>query len=251
MTLRLALSLSLCLGLAFACDSDPEDPDASTRDAGMDAGGGSDAGSGDAGDADDAGGSDAGGEDSGTDAGVEDGGADAGAEDAGTDAGAEDGGTDAGGTDAGAEDGGTDGGDVSDSGAVRSVLFPAFCPSSPTAPGIYRGTLGSNLNDVASVSGLGCTLGAPGRDGSVRVELSPGQTVRATLRHAGDGILYILDNCPVVTSCLDGSDSSVSGEESVEWTNTGSAMNPIYVFLDSDSLSGPQTFELDLEVLDP
>jgi len=119
-----------------------------------------------------------------------------------------------------------------------------------TAPGFYRGTLASNTNDIPSVSGCG-SLSVPGRDGSVRIELAPGATVRATYRHAGDGALYILDRCPVQSSCLDGSDSSLSGAETVEWTNTGSETNTIYVVMDSDALTSPQTFELDLFVTGP
>jgi hypothetical protein len=91
--------------------------------------------------------------------------------------------------------------------AERTTLFPQFCPSSATAPGLYEGTLASNLNDV---SGCGA-LSAPGRDGAVRLELEPGASVSATLRHAGDGALYILYAFPVVSSFIDSSDQSLSG----------------------------------------
>lgn len=128
--------------------------------------------------------------------------------------------------------------------AERTTLFPQFCPSSVTAPGLYEGTLASNLNDV---SGCGA-LSAPGRDGAVRLELEPGASVSATLRHAGDGAVYILDSCPVVSSCLDSSDQSISGAETVSYTNDTGITNIVYVVLDSDDLAGPQTFELDLSV---
>ncbi len=160
---------------------------------------------------------------------------DAGPPDAGSDAGDE--GIDAG-SDAGEIDGGSDAG-------ARMTLVPEFCPSSVAAPGLYRGTLASNLNDLASTSCVGAT---PGRDGAVRIELAPGETLRATYRHAGDGILYVLDSCPVTSSCLAGSDASTSGPEIVEWTNAGAETNPVYVVLDSAELDGPQTFELDLFV---
>jgi hypothetical protein len=130
---------------------------------------------------------------------------------------------------------------------TRLNLNAGFCPSTPTVAGLYRGTLASNLNDI----GGACGLSAPGRDGAVRVELQPGQTVRAAYRHAGDGVLYLLDSCPVVGSCLASSDDSFSGEETLEWTHTGATMNPVYIILDSDDLGGGQTFELDLEITGP
>ena len=130
---------------------------------------------------------------------------------------------------------------------TRLNLNADFCPSTPTLAGLYRGTLASNLNDI----GGACGLVAPGRDGAVRVELQPGQTVRAAFRHAGDGVLYLLDSCPVVGSCLASSDGSSSGEETLEWTHTGASMNPVYIILDSDDLGGGQTFELDLEITGP
>lgn len=129
----------------------------------------------------------------------------------------------------------------------RVVLIPGFCPSTPTAPGLYRGTLAGNLNDIAGA----CGASASGRDGAIRVELQPGQTLRATYRHAGDGVLYLLDSCPVVGSCLAGSDDTSSGAESLTFTWTGGAMNPVYLVLDAFELEGPQTFELDLEVTGP
>lgn len=182
--------------------------------------------------------------------GIDAGAVDAGAVDAGTvDAGSVDAGSgeiDGGEPDAGAEDAGA----TPDAGTTRTAIIPGFCPSTATAPGLYRGTLASNTNDLTSPAGCGIS-GAPGRDGAVRVELEPGQTLTATYRHAGDGILYILDDCPVESSCLDGSDGSLSGAETVTWTNDGASTNPVYVILDSDSLSGPQTFELDLFVTGP
>lgn len=129
----------------------------------------------------------------------------------------------------------------------RVAILPGFCPSTATPSGLYRGTLAGNLNDVGSA----CGLTASGRDGSIRVELQPGQTLRATYRHAGDGVLYLLDNCPVVASCLAGSDDTSSGAESLSFTWTGATMNPVYLFLDAFELDGPQTFELDLEITGP
>ncbi len=131
-----------------------------------------------------------------------------------------------------------------DAAIKRTTLLPGFCPSTVTAPGLYQGTLAANLNDV---SGCGA-LSAPGRDGAVRLELAPGASVSATMRHAGDGALYILDACPVVSSCLDASDESLSGAETVNYTNDTGGTNTVYVVLDSDDLAGPQTFELDLTV---
>lgn len=150
------------------------------------------------------------------------------------------------GFDAGDEgiDAGVDASEEPDAGS-RSTLVPGFCPSAVTAPGLYRGTLASNLNDIATASCVGAT---PGRDGAVRIELAPGETVRATYRHAGDGVLYLLDSCPVTSSCLVGSDDASSGAEAIEWTNDGAETNAVYVVLDSAALDGPQTFELDLFV---
>lgn len=139
-------------------------------------------------------------------------------------------------------DAGWDAGDAS-----RVTLIPGFCPSAPTGAGAFRGTLASNLNDIAGA----CGITAPGRDGAVRIEVAPGQTLRVRYRHAGDGAIYLLDSCPVVASCLAGSDSSLSGEERVEWTNAGAIANPVYLIVDSASLSGAQTFELDVELLVP
>lgn len=129
----------------------------------------------------------------------------------------------------------------------RVAILPGFCPSTPTAPGLYRGTLAGNLNDIAGA----CGVSAPGRDGSIRVELQPGQTLRATYRHAGDGVLYLLDNCPVVPSCFVGSDDTSTGAETLSYTWNGAVMNPVYLVLDAFELAGPQTFELDLEVTGP
>ncbi|HRE88011.1 MAG TPA: hypothetical protein PK095_02635 [Myxococcota bacterium] len=129
----------------------------------------------------------------------------------------------------------------------RVTLLPGFCPSTPTPPGLYRGTLAGNLNDIAGA----CGTSAAGRDGSIRIELQPGQTLTATYRHAGDGVLYLLDSCPVVGSCLVGSDDTSSGAESLTYTWNGAAMNPVYLVLDAFELAGPQTFELDLEVTGP
>lgn len=128
---------------------------------------------------------------------------------------------------------------------VRHPLLPGYCPTSNTAPGYYQGTLAGNLNDLPTNS---CTGASPGRDGAVRLSLAPGQTVTAVYRHDGDGILYLLDSCPVTTSCLVGSDATSSGPETITWTNNGASANPVYLVLDSASLTGPQTFELDLFV---
>lgn len=147
-----------------------------------------------------------------------------------------------------AVDAGTDAFTANDTGATRRNILPDFCPSTPTAAGLYRGTLAGNTNDVSSASGTDCLVTAPGRDGSLRVHLEPGQTLTARYRHDGDGVLYVLDRCPVTSSCLVGADASSSGEETVTWTNTDAAANDVYLFLDSTSLGAPQTFELDLEI---
>ena len=131
-----------------------------------------------------------------------------------------------------------------DAQAVRTTLTPQFCPGSPTMPGLYEGTLALNLNDVSGCGGLA----APGRDGAVRIEMAAGSTVTATMRHEGDGILYILDSCPVVGSCLDSSDTGTTSAEQVSYTNGTTQTNTIYVILDSHSLEGAQAFELDLAV---
>lgn len=170
---------------------------------------------------------------------------DASVEDAGMlDAAPEDGGDSSGAPDAGLGDSGVDAGSdaESDAGIERRGVLPDFCPSNPTPVGFYRGTLEYRLNEYSSV----CGLYAPGRDGFIRVEVEPGQTLRAVYRHAQNGVLYLLDNCPVLSSCLDWSDRSTSGAEEVVWTNTGYEMNPVYLGLDSTALSGPQTFELDI-----
>ncbi len=127
---------------------------------------------------------------------------------------------------------------------TRRNILPGFCPSTPTAGGLYRGTLAGNTNDVVGA----CLVTAPGRDGSLRIRLDPGQTLRARYRHDGDGVLYLLDSCPVTSSCLVGANASFGGEESIEWTNGSSASNDVFLFLDSASLAAPQTFELDVEV---
>lgn len=130
--------------------------------------------------------------------------------------------------------------------AMRRTVFAEFCPGTATAAGLYRGTLASNLNDIDGA----CTVTAPGRDGSLRVMLAPGQTLVATYRHAGDGIVYLLERCPVVASCVASADATSSGGETLRYTHTGTAA-PFYLVLDSDSVSGPQTFELDLEITGP
>jgi hypothetical protein len=131
--------------------------------------------------------------------------------------------------------------------AMRRTVFAEFCPGTATAAGLYRGTLASNLNDIEGA----CTVTAPGRDGSLRVMLAPGQTLVATYRHAGDGIIYLLERCPVVASCVASADATSSGGETLRYTHTGAAAAPYYLVLDSDSVSGPQTFELDLEITGP
>ena len=131
--------------------------------------------------------------------------------------------------------------------AMRRTVFAEFCPGTATAAGLYRGTLASNLNDIDGA----CTVTAPGRDGSLRVMLAPGQTLVATYRHAGDGIIYLLERCPVVASCVASADATISGAETLRYTHTGAAAAPYYLVLDSDSISGPQTFEIDLEITGP
>lgn len=170
---------------------------------------------------------------------------DAGELDGGVDAGEE---LDGGSLDAGSADAGADAGTAPDSGVTRTGILPGFCPATATPAGLYRGTLASNLNDIDGVSGCAGVSSAPGRDGALRIELAPGQTLSATYRHAGDGIVYLLDRCPVTSSCLAGSDASLSGAESLTWTNDGPTTNTVYLVLDSDSLDAPQTFELDLDV---
>ncbi|MDQ3031093.1 MAG: hypothetical protein M3Y87_01650 [Myxococcota bacterium] len=163
----------------------------------------------------------------------------------------DDGGSFDAGADAGSFDAGADASTASDAGVARTVILPGFCPATATVPGLYRGTLASNLNDFDGISGCAGVSSAPGRDGALRVELAAGQTLSATYRHAGDGILYLLDRCPVPSTCLAGSDASLSGAESVTWTNDDATTNTVYLVLDSDSLAAPQTFELDLDVTGP
>ncbi len=153
-----------------------------------------------------------------------------------------DGGSDAG-TDAGS-DAGTDAG-TTDAGTTRRSVLPSFCPSGVTEPGLYRGTLAGNLNEVSSA----CGVSAGGGEGSLRVAIPAGATLRAVYTHAGDGVIYLLDTCPVLGSCLgSGRDATSSGAETLEWTNTSGATNEVFVYLDSFELGGPQTFELDLFV---
>ena len=64
----------------------------------------------------------------------------------------------------------------------------------------------------------------------------------------GDGVLYILDSCPVTSSCLDGADSYEDQAETVSWTNDGSEVNPVYVVLDNFELVTMGGFILDLSV---
>jgi hypothetical protein len=144
----------------------------------------------------------------------------------------------------GGSDAGTDAG-TTDAGTTRRSVLPSFCPSGVTEPGLYRGTLASNTNDVSSA----CGVTAVGGDGSLRVAVPAGATLRAVYTHAGDGVIYLLDTCPVLGSCLGtGRDASSSGAETLEWTNTSGATNEVFVYLDSFELGGPQTFELDLFV---
>ncbi|MBX7191937.1 MAG: hypothetical protein K1X94_07755 [Sandaracinaceae bacterium] len=134
-----------------------------------------------------------------------------------------------------------------DSAVMRRTVLPDFCPSTATAPGLYRGTLASSLNDVDGT----CGIAAPGRDGELRVMLAPGQTLTATYRHAGDGVITLLERCPVVSSCVAGADDTSSGAETLTYTHSGSGAAPFYLVLDSTSTAGPQTFELDLAVTGP
>ncbi len=132
-------------------------------------------------------------------------------------------------------------------GPTRQTIWPAWCPSTSTAPGLYQGTLALNLNDIYDV---GCVGPAAGRDGGLRVVVAPGETVTAHYTStAGDGVLYILDACPVLTSCLEASDvAGFAGEESVSWTNQGGVDNPVYVILDNFDLAGSGQFTVDLFV---
>ncbi|UJR78289.1 Hypothetical protein I5071_3160 [Sandaracinus amylolyticus] len=226
------MAITLLLLLTSACGDD-------------DAVGTPDAGGTDAGSGLDAATIDAGREDAGEDEELDSGAPDAGEGDAGdTDAGA----IDAGASDAGASDAGTDAGSTPDSGMVRTPLLVQWCPISGSTPaGAYRGTLASSLNEVTTSCGGGS---APGRDAAVRIELAPGATLGATYRHAGDGILSLVDSCPAIPTCLEAGLSSSSGE-TLSWTNTGATSNPVYLILDSDALDGPQTFELDLVITAP
>lgn len=213
------VSLFICL---LACGDDDRAPTDGGLDSGFDAGSSVDAGDLDA---------------SEVDAGdLTDASVDAEAErDAGNDAGTP---TDAG-ADAG-DDAGSDAG--TDAGMTRTSVLPSFCPSGTTAAGFYRGTLAGNLNEVSSA----CGVSAGGPEGSLRVAVPAGATLRVVYTHAQDGVVYLLDTCPVIASCLVGRDATSSGAETLEWTNTSGATNEVFVYLDSFELGGAQTFELDL-----
>lgn len=131
-----------------------------------------------------------------------------------------------------------------DAAVVRTSVTPEYCPSRVTPAGAYRGTLSGSLNDIGSA----CGLSAPGRDGALRVMLAPGQTLSVTYRHAGDGVVYLLERCPVVASCVASADDTSVGAETLRHTHTGVAAAPYYLVLDSTSLSGSQTFELDVAI---
>lgn len=209
-----------CIVCLLACGDDDRAPTDGGLDSGFDADSSVDAGSLDAGE---------------VDAGeLVDASLDADAErDAGSDAGAP--------TDAGT-DARTDAG--TDAGLTRTAVLPSFCPSGTTAPGLYRGTLAGNLNEVSAA----CGVSAGGPEGSLRVAVPDGSTLRVVYTHAQDGVVYLLDTCPVIASCLVGRDATSSGAETLEWTNTSGATNEVFVYLDSFELGGAQTFELDLFV---
>lgn len=164
--------------------------------------------------------------------------------DAAADASADDASTE---DDASVEDAGADAG-APDAGPMRRRLLVQYCPSSgTTAPGAYEGTLATNTNDVTGSCG---GASAPGRDGAVRIELPGRATLTATFRHAGDGILSLVDSCPALPTCLASGTSSAAGR-TLTWTNPADTTNPVHLILDSGALTGPQSFELDLEITGP
>ncbi|TNE84829.1 MAG: hypothetical protein EP330_27890 [Deltaproteobacteria bacterium] len=123
-----------------------------------------------------------------------------------------------------------------------------YCLSEPTLrPGAYSGTLASNLNDFSAVCG---SAQAEGREGSVIVDVPAGQTLTVDYRSVGaDAVLYFLETCPVMSSCLDLADNTGDGGvETLSWQNTGGTTVSVHVFLDNwSSLSGG-AFELDIDV---
>ncbi len=128
-----------------------------------------------------------------------------------------------------------------------SILLGEFCLNEPTlGPGSYQGSLASTLNDFS----VGCGQTAAGREGSVKVEVGAGQTLTVSYRATGaDAVLYVLDTCPVMSSCVASADSTGDGGlETASWTNQGGTTATVHVFLDAfDSLSGG-AFELDLSI---
>ncbi|MFT7579294.1 MAG: hypothetical protein ACI9MR_000958 [Myxococcota bacterium] len=137
----------------------------------------------------------------------------------------------------------------------RTNLILRYCGGADTAttPGAYRGTTAGGLNDFSESACGGTAFGA---DGSVRVEVGAGETLTATYISTADGILYILDNCPVFGSCLDRSDGTgEGGVETVSWTNTAGTSNAVHLILDNDDdgefLPDGGTFTLDIAVTAP
>ena len=102
--------------------------------------------------------------------------------------------------------------------------------------GTYRGTTSSYSNDYGTTERMGsCTnYEQAGSDAVFRVVLAAGVELTASVTANWDSALYLINDCAAsATSCLAGSDASVSGTESITYTNTGSANATYYLIVDS------------------
>ena len=80
-----------------------------------------------------------------------------------------------------------------------------------------------------------------------------GQTLTVAYEYlAGDGVITVLDNCPVLNSCLASADVSATGSETLSWTNTTSTTNTVTLVLDNaddpDPSYGPRGGDFTLDI---
>jgi hypothetical protein len=114
-------------------------------------------------------------------------------------------------------------------------------------PGTYTGTLDGYARNFGF--GLACET-HDGADRVYAITLGVGQTLTATATtSAFDLVLNLESPCGASPrACLDGSDLTVSGSETVTYTNPGTAPLDVFVVVDSFSASMTGDYTLDVRI---
>ncbi len=116
-----------------------------------------------------------------------------------------------------------------------------------TASGTFAGVTGVFAGDYDLTSSGCTTYSTAGPDAVYAVTLAPGQTLDATVTpdSSFDVALYVLTDCSMLTSCVDGADFGLSGDpESVSYTATGA--ETVYLVVDAFTATESGAYSLDI-----